>query len=333
MSEPSAGASPWRLRIGATVVSVLVALSLGELLLRAARPPALSVLQYPCVYQEDAGTGYAYVPGATGLHAGHFEFENPVEINSLGFFDAEPEANATPRILAVGDSFTAALAMPREEVWTTVLERELRARGHPEADVVNLGLDGSGTGAQAAILERFVSRFDPDVVLLAFYANDVEDVLRPQMRRECHRGYVLAYPSDPYRDALRARVDGHLEGSVGRFLHRHAYLARLFVALTQPPMNPYRIGFLQPRLAAIEPKEDPKAGVRRWRDAVSGSSAWRRVANASSSSCRCRRARRPAEVPRSGSGAGASRWPCSMSSRSSSGCAPRAVGIIATSTS
>ena len=33
------------------------------------------------------------------------------------------------RVLAVGDSFTAALNVARDEVWTAVLERTLRARG------------------------------------------------------------------------------------------------------------------------------------------------------------------------------------------------------------
>ena len=260
----------WRLGIAATGVGLLVALSLGELLLRVARPPELSRLRYPCVYRPEPRTGYAYVPGARGVHAGHFEFENQVEINSLGFYDDEPapEAGARPRILAVGDSFTAALALPREQVWTSVLERELQREGLPEADVVNLGLDGSGTGAHAALLERFVPIFEPDVVLLAFYANDVEDVLRPQLQRECHRGYVLAYPSDSYRDALRAVVDAHLDAGVRRVLHRHSYLVRLVIAAVLPPMNPYRIEFLQPRLAAIEPREDPSVGQRRWTEAI-----------------------------------------------------------------
>ncbi len=260
----------WRLGLAATGVGLLVALSFGELLLRWMRPPELSRLRYPCIYRPDPHTGYAYVPGARGVHAGHFEFENEVEINSLGFHDAEPEPDgrARPRILAVGDSFTAALALPPDQIWTSVLERELRREGLPAADVVNLGLDGSGTGAHAALLERFVPRFEPDVVLLAFYANDVEDVLRPQLQRECHRGYVLAYPSDPHRDALRAVVDAHRDAGVRRFLHDRSYLVRLVVAAALPPMNPYRIEFLQPRLAAIEPKENPSVGRRRWAEAV-----------------------------------------------------------------
>jgi lysophospholipase L1-like esterase len=283
------GADGWQLRASAIGLGLLVALGLGELALRAARPDAVSILRYPCVYQPDARTGFAYIPGTQGVLAGHFEFENRVEINALGFYDDEPMpvGEAQPRILAVGDSFTAAMNLPRPEVWTSILERELRDGGFPRADVVNLGIDGTGTGAHAAILERYIRELEPDVVLLAFYANDVDDVLGPQLERECYRGYVLAYPSLPhrdslrYRDALRARVDDHQRRWVRRLLHNHSYLARLLAAVWLPRMNPYRIEFLQPRLAAIEPREPPRLGLQRWRDAIA-------LLETSAAACDCR---------------------------------------------
>ena len=111
------------------------------------------------------------MPGATGQVAAHFEIDNRVEINSLGFYDAEPGPDeAAPRVLVVGDSFTAAMNVERPAVWTAVLERALRDGGQPRADVVNLGLDGTGTDVHAALLREYVPRFSPDTVLIAFYA-------------------------------------------------------------------------------------------------------------------------------------------------------------------
>ncbi len=62
-----------------------MALKLAEITLRIARPARVSLIRYPCIYQPDPQLGYCYTPGATGLVAGHFEIENPVRINSLGF--------------------------------------------------------------------------------------------------------------------------------------------------------------------------------------------------------------------------------------------------------
>jgi lysophospholipase L1-like esterase len=276
-------AGQWRLWAFAMGLGLLLALAGGELALRIARPAAVSVLHYPCVYRPDPETGFGYIPGAQGFSAGHFEFENSVAINALGYYDDDPlpSDQAQPRVLAVGDSFTAALNLPKADVWSSVLERELRDRGLPQADVVNLGIDGTGTAAHAAILARHMQELAPDVVVLAFFANDVGDVLGPQLERECYRGYVLAYPSTSYRDALRARVDTHHSKPVRRLLHAHSYLVRLAAAVLLPTMNPYRLEFLQPRLAAIQPKEPPQLGVRRWHDAI-------RALEALAASCDCR---------------------------------------------
>ena len=73
-------------------------------------------------------------------------------------------------MLAVGDSFTAALNVPREVVWTAVLERELRSRVFPSADVIYLGIDGTGTDVPRHLLRSFIPLFPPQVVFVAFYS-------------------------------------------------------------------------------------------------------------------------------------------------------------------
>src|SRR5262245_13989835 len=111
--------------------STLIALALAEMGLRIARPAAASGIAYPCFYQPDARTGLRYRRNGRGRGSGHFEIDNEVALNSLGFYDDEPEdaAHVGLRVLAVGDSFTAAMNVPRDQVWTAVLERDLRARG------------------------------------------------------------------------------------------------------------------------------------------------------------------------------------------------------------
>jgi lysophospholipase L1-like esterase len=240
-------------QLTALLLGVAAAGLLGEALLRFVRPPALSAIRYPCFYEPDAELGFRYRPHAHGVVAGHFEIDNEVATNSLGFYDDEPLApdEVGLRVLAFGDSFTAALNVPQSEVWTSVLERELRARGRTRADVVNLGLDGTGTDVHLALMREFVPRLRPDVVVLAFFANDFGDVLNGRFERECYRDYVLSYQSAAQRAGLRARVDAHLEGRLRRWLHDHVYLARLLAAPFLPPLNPYRIQFLQPRRSEL----------------------------------------------------------------------------------
>lgn len=233
--------------------SVVVAAGAGEVALRALRPEQVSPIVYPCFYEEDAQFGFRYRPDAEGRVAGHFEIDVVARTNSLGFHDDEPLPDGASewRILAVGDSFTAGLNLETEELWTSVLERELRARGFPTADVVNLGLDGTGTDVHVDLLSHYAPMFGPDTVLVAFYANDVLDVLNGRFQRECYRGYALSYQDDLGRMTLRSRVDEHLERGLLRAAWERSYLARLALGAWLGARNPFRLNFLQSSAAEL----------------------------------------------------------------------------------
>lgn len=235
------------------LLGLVAALALGELALRVLRPPQLARVRYPCIYAPDPLLGFRYLPHARGRVAAHFEIDNPVETNSLGFYDDEPlpAGETSLRVLAVGDSFTAAMNVPRDAVWTAVLERELRTHGHPDADVVNLGLDGTGSDVHVALLREWLPRLRPDVVVLAFFANDFGDVLDGRFSRECHRGFVLSYQSEAQRDRLRARVDDHLAHGRLRALYHRSYLVRLLALPFLPLRSPWRMDFQQPTRAEL----------------------------------------------------------------------------------
>jgi hypothetical protein len=132
-----------------------------------------------------------------------------------------------------------------------VLERELRARGAPSADVVNLGLDGTGTDVHRDLLREFVPRFDPDTIVLAFYAGDLADVEHGRFRRECHRGVVLSYQDDLQRERLRARVDAHLSRRALRTAFDRAFLVRLATHALLGSHNLFRMNFAQVRAAEL----------------------------------------------------------------------------------
>ena len=246
-SLPRAGA----LALG--LAAMLVALALAELALRVLRPEPVSPVHYPCFSIPDERTGFRFAPGGVGRIAAHFEFDHEVRLDSQGFHDEEPlrDGEADPRVLAVGDSFTAALQVRADETWVARLERALRARGFPRADVVNLGIDGTGTDVHLALLREYVPRYRPRTTIVAFFANDALDVRDGRFTRECHRGYVLSYQSGAQREALRAEVDRHLERRALRWLFEHSYLARLALVAAEGPATPFRLNFRQPRRAEL----------------------------------------------------------------------------------
>jgi lysophospholipase L1-like esterase len=238
--------------LGLALAASLAGLAAAEGALRWLRPEPASEVIYPCFSMPDPRTGFRFAPHGVGRIAAHFEFDHEVHLDSLGFHDQEPlDGDADPRVLAVGDSFTAALQVQDGETWVDELERRLRAQGHPRADVVNLGLDGTGTDVHLALLEQYVPRFRPTTTLVAFFANDAEDVRDGRFTRECHRGYVLSYQSEAQRDALRAQVDAVYQHRVLRWLFQRSYLVRLALVALEGPATPFRLNFRQPSRAAL----------------------------------------------------------------------------------
>jgi lysophospholipase L1-like esterase len=85
-----------------------------------------------------------------------------------------PDVGADPVIVALGDSVTFGFRVNEEETFPAQLERYLRSHGRPRARVVNYGVPGYTSFQGRRLLERILAKHRPDVVLLAFGANDLE---------------------------------------------------------------------------------------------------------------------------------------------------------------
>jgi len=105
-----------------------------------------------------------------------------------------------PKILIVGDSFTQAVRVPREETYYAVLERML------PAEIFAFGTNGYSTLQEIMIAERYVPTIKPSILLLQFhfadfYNNSVEletlswrynnGLRRPFLRLDGRIEYVL----------------------------------------------------------------------------------------------------------------------------------------------
>ncbi len=162
-------------------VSTLLALALGELVVRALlKDQTVMFPRYHTDYRYGDYTLRGIRPNARFRHTsvdGSWEFVT----NSKGLRDRREFAYEKPagtlRVLALGDSHTQGYEVRQEATYAAVLERYLGAHG-VRAEVLNAGVSGFSTAEALAFLENEGHRYQPDVVVLGFYANDFEDNIK-----------------------------------------------------------------------------------------------------------------------------------------------------------
>jgi hypothetical protein len=163
-----------RTKLLALLTSSLVAFLLVELGLR------LLGFGYPEFIQFDDRLGFSLTPGASGWFRS--EGRSFVLINGHGMRDAE-HATRKPagvyRIAVLGDSYAEAFHVPQEKAFWSLLTAGLArcpAFAGKTVEVLNFGVSGYGTAQEFLILKDRVWDFQPDLVLLAFFAgNDVRN--------------------------------------------------------------------------------------------------------------------------------------------------------------
>ncbi|MBO9394880.1 DUF5989 family protein [Caldilinea sp.] len=132
----------------------------------------------------DPVTGWSLIPNSSGRwYNAMYEFDVAVTINELGLRSPEPltyaKKDGVYRILVIGDSFVEAMQVPIEQTFGYQLERLLNEAGvrigdkTAEIEVINAGVGSWGTDQQLLWLRHEGYKFDPDLIVLAFYpAND-----------------------------------------------------------------------------------------------------------------------------------------------------------------
>lgn len=161
-------------RAGLVAGAVLAALLVAELSFRALG------LRWPSFYRPDPVLGQALVPNAEGLT----DAERPqyIRISSAGFRDRE-RSLAKPaggfRVAVLGDSYVEGKSLVDAETLPALVERHLAAcpsLAGRSVEALNFGIAGSGTGQQLLVWRHHARRYQPDVVVLAFFAgNDLRN--------------------------------------------------------------------------------------------------------------------------------------------------------------
>jgi len=105
------------------------------------------------------------------------EFATEFRYNSVGMRDREHARVKPPgmhRIMVIGDSFAEAKQVTREAGFPARLE-DLLSREDGKVEVINAGHAGFGAADEHLVLRNFAFDRDPDVVIQAFFLNDLRD--------------------------------------------------------------------------------------------------------------------------------------------------------------
>lgn len=162
-------------RLAALTLSTAVGLGVAEMVVRA-RVGAPLVERLPLGEVEaHPERGWRMVPGQD-----HYTYAHEVRVNALGLRGPElPEVRDPDelRVLALGDSTTFGQGVAEEDTLPSAMEATLRELSPERAwRVVNAGHRGYATNQELALLRELGPTIDPDIVLLLWFENDLEDM-------------------------------------------------------------------------------------------------------------------------------------------------------------
>ena len=146
------------------------------------------------IFYEEDRTDYLHVPGGQQIRYSQADWDAEVVVKTAnigphGFrasdFPAVKPAGVL-RIACTGDSMTFGRGVDDDETWPAELQRALEQAQKSPVEVWNCGVEGTDTEDYVGMVRDFILRYDPDVVLLGYYINDVE--CAPLPRRDSTTG-------------------------------------------------------------------------------------------------------------------------------------------------
>ena len=201
---------------------VIVALALGELLTRIfwEDPFPLKPDERTLSYQYDKELGWFPIQNKTM----QFQDERLITIrnNADGFRDGPHAAKSKKRLAFLGDSFVWGYDAEASDRFTEKLQRKL-----PELEVLNLGVSGYGTDQEYLLLQKWFDRYQPDVLVLVFSDNDVEE----NSLNLVHGGYYKPFFEDAEYALLERGVPVPKSIRYYRSEHPMLFRSHLFLML------------------------------------------------------------------------------------------------------
>lgn len=162
-------------RLVATLLGLVAGLGASEALLRIVwTPPALESDPFQASHPI---LGSALIPGIEGRIVKP-EYAHSFRITRQGLrgereLTRERTEGVEHRVLFLGDSFTFGLGSANDETFVGRL-----AERWPHVEVANTGANGYGTREELAILDWIGPAIEPDLTVLCFFWNDLEDIVK-----------------------------------------------------------------------------------------------------------------------------------------------------------
>ncbi len=236
------------------ILAIVVSLVCGLLVLEGGlrlmgRGPQATINQF------DPLTGWSKKPGATSTRKTP-EFNVRYEINALGLRDSDTTSYAKPagtyRVLCLGDSFTLGYTVDEHDLFVEQLGRAWRSEGR-RVDVVNAGTEGWSTDQE---IEWFLSegvKYQPDLVLIFPYENDLYWNGQTQYRRFPKP----RFGADGVLDSPPLKDPGPTSWS------EHTALGLLFQGTPKDPSGIYEVPFEQTKFSLSSGKQGEAAVVKK----------------------------------------------------------------------
>ena len=246
--------------LGLVVLGVVVALVIVEAALRVFPPHRTAeYLRSIHIVRRDRAWLFGLRPGTSVRLPPNGRIE--YAINADGFRDfayARHKPAGTFRIVVLGDSIAFGHRVNLEETFTKVLEKRLATAAPPKVEVLNLGISGYNAYNEAALFVDIGVGYEPDLVLVEFCVNDLNDpTLHFDASTLSQMGVIpaAAFPDPEHRRLTTARLPT-LALRYCRLLRSCELVQDAFPLLFVPDADAVR--------AAYEPHDDPSAVELAW---------------------------------------------------------------------
>ncbi len=154
--------------------SVLLSLVLAEIAASRFPPGEASRNDHKLLCEYDPLLGWRKIPNASAVYR-TAEYSTAEHINSRGIRGPEypySKGKGEYRVLILGDSFAEGYSVGFNDLFSEVLKDRLRAKG-VNCQVINSGTGGYSTDQELLFYQSEGRKYDPDLVVLMFYENDV----------------------------------------------------------------------------------------------------------------------------------------------------------------
>ena len=219
-------------KITSYIIIALLLIASIEIFLRILK------IEYPIFQKHDEIRGFALLPNSKGNWTR--EGRGFVEINSDGLRDVEhnlKKPNDVYRIAILGDSFAEARSVNLEDTFWFKLKSNLkncRNKKFKNLEIINFGITEYGTTQQYLTLKNNVWKYEPDLILLAFFSeNDVADNSK-KLSLKKYRPYYVVKNGDlvldnSFKTSKPYKILSSIPGKIFIRISQYSIIAQLFI--------------------------------------------------------------------------------------------------------